>query len=187
MIRNKYICLLLVCVLISSCGKKKQTIRLTDELELASVTVNRTFVMKDNSKTLWIFSKAGDRIAIYRMGASVYTAYINLTDIGEVPIEDGRCTIKCPEIKIKGPDYVGFDKRECKFKKIDYNEDRKDFIPEEINKEENKAFAEIKKLKEDKEFKEKLIATAKKSAQEKLRLFIAQIAGIDKDNIVIDF
>ena len=184
MIRNKYICLLLVCVLISSCGKKKI---LTDELELASVTVNRTFVVEDKSKTLGIFKKAGDRIAIYRMGASVYTAYINLTDIGVVPIEDGRCTIKCPEIKIKGPYYVDFDERECKFKKIDYHEDREDFTPEEIDAEADKAFDKIKELKNDEDFKDKLIETAKKSAQVKLRLLIARVAGIDKDNIVIEF
>jgi|GEM_PF-6582951 hypothetical protein len=190
---NKFLWFLisfLACIVFSGCGKSKKKIKYTDELELASVSVNRTFVMNDKEgKILWLipYEKAGDRVAIYRMGACVFTAYINLEKINVSSDDDGNYTIKCPEIKIKGPDYVDFDKRTCKFKKIDYDEDRKDFEPEEINDEEKKAFKEIKKLKEDDDFIEKLKETAQKSANVKLKQFIAVSEGISTDNITIEF
>lgn len=181
---------LMICLLLVSCGKSKKKVNYIDELELASVSVNRTFVMNDNKgKILWIFPypKAGDRFAIFRMGASVFTAYIKLGKVKVDYDDDGNCKVKCPEIKIKGPDYVEFDSLTCKFKQIDYDEGREDFTAKEINKEEKKEFDEIKKLREDNDFIEKLIETAKISADTKLKQFIAISEGININNITIEF
>ena len=180
---------LMICLLLVSCGKSKKKINYTDELELASVSVNRTFVMNDNKRNLGPFSweRAGDRFAIFRMGASVFTAYIKVNDIKVRRDDDGNCIVKCPEIQIKGPDYVEFDSLTCKFMKIDYDEGRDDFTPKEINKEEIKAFAEIQKLLKDEVFIEQLIETAKTSADTKLKQFIAISEGTNINNITIDF
>ncbi len=181
---------LLVCLIFSGCSKSKIRIKYTDELELASVSVNHTFVLNDKKgKFLWVipYEKAGDRIAIYRMGACVFTAYINLGDIKVESEEDERLTIRCPKIEIKGPVYMDWDKLTCKFKKIDYDEDRKDFEPEEINEEEQKAFEEIEKLKKDDQFVRELIETARKSANDKLKYFVASSEGINPENITIEF
>ncbi len=187
---KKILFVLFTSLFIIGCNKSKKTVNYTDKLELASVSVNRTFVMNDKKgKFLGLipYEKAGDRVAIFRMGASVFTAYINLQKIKVDSDKDGNYTIKCPKIEIEGPDYIEYDKLTCKYKKIDYEEDRKDFEPEEVNEEEKKAFEEIKKLRDDETFIEELKEKARESANIKLKKFIAMSEGINVDNIKIDY
>lgn len=172
-------------------GGDKPSIVSQDDLELAHVCLNRVFTLEDNSKLFGILPIAGDRIATYRTGPFVVTAYVSLRDVElqETVGEDGQrvLTVLCPAIEIKGG-YEKWEARELRFQSINEDEGRKPFTANEIQKKETEAVEEMKKILANKAGNpiiQDLIKEARQSARENIPLLLRGTEGMD--NIVVRF
>lgn len=181
-----------ICIIsaLSGCKDNRPTIEKKDDLELAHVCLNRVFTLEDNSKVLWIFDKAGKRLATYRTGPYVITAYITLGDIEIISHDENGyndITLICPEIKIKGQ-YEKWEERKLRYERIDQDEGRKPFSANEILHAEEKAVNDMAQIIEDKDNNpiiQELIDEARRSARENIPLLLKNYGN--KDRVIIKF